>query len=128
MGFTADMKKTGGFIGDHKVRAQKEELKATKGLKRRLVQVLVLDKNVMMYHGEVLWRNDEIVGDVRIGSYGHALGGPVGLAMVELRGDGVVNKAFLESGKWEVEISDCRYPVKVSLNPMYDPQNLRIKS
>ncbi|CAE7711910.1 abo [Symbiodinium microadriaticum] len=128
LGFTADMNKADGFLGDHKVRSQKADLKAAKGLRRRLVQVLVQDKDAMMYHGEVLWRNDEIVGDVRIGSYGHTLGGPVGLAMVELGGSEVVNKSFLESGKWEVEISNRRFPVRVSLAPMYDPQNTRIKS
>jgi glycine cleavage system aminomethyltransferase T len=130
LGFTADLSKEGGFIGDHKVAAQKAELKSTKGLTRRLVQVLVSDPEPMMYHGEVLWRDGKIVGDVRIGSYGHTLGGAIGLAMVELSPDGkdgVVNKNFLESGKWEVEIADKRHPVTVSLNPMYDPKNERIK-
>lgn len=128
LGFTADLKKEGGFLGDHKVRSQKEELKITKGLKRRMVQVLVLDSEAMLYHGEVLWRNNQIVGDVRVGSYGHSLGGAVGLAMVELgEGAEVVNKSFLEAGEWEVEISDRRYPVRVSLTPMYDAKNERIK-
>lgn len=36
----------------------------------------------MLYHGEVVYRNGEVVGDVRAGSYGHTLGGAVGLAMV----------------------------------------------
>jgi glycine cleavage system aminomethyltransferase T len=40
----------------------------------------------------------------------------------------VVNKDFLESGTWEVEIAGKLYPVKASLNPMYDPKNLKIKA
>ena len=77
-----------------------------------------------------------IVGDVRAASYGHTLGGAVGLAMVDLTGpehlvDGVtqpvVNKSFIDSGSWEVEIGNKKYPVRVTLAPMYDPQNKKIK-
>ena len=76
-----------------------------------------------------------IVGDIRAASYGHTLGGAVGLAMVDLTGpehtsDGsmpLVNKSYLDSGTWEVEISNRKYPAKVSLAPLYDPQNKKIK-
>ena len=33
----------------------------------------------MMYHAEVVWRNGVRVGDIRAASYGHTLGGAVGL-------------------------------------------------
>ena len=31
------------------------------------------------------------------------------------------------AGEWEVEIADKRYPAQVSLSPLYDPKNERIK-
>ncbi len=34
----------------------------------------------MMYHAEVVLRDGVIVGDVRAASFGHTLGGSVGLA------------------------------------------------
>ena len=128
LGFTADFDKEGGFIGKEAVLAQKDEMKARGGLKQRLLQVMCKDPEEMMYHAEVLWRNGERVGDVRAASYGHTLGGSVGLAMVTAPGDGVVNKKFIDEGVWEVEVSNRRVPIKVSLSPLYDPKNLKIKS
>jgi glycine cleavage system aminomethyltransferase T/glycine/D-amino acid oxidase-like deaminating enzyme len=125
LGFTCDFDKPGGFIGREHVVAQKE--KKLVNLPQRLVQVLVKDPEPFMYHGEVVWRNGERVGDVRAASYGHTLGGAVGLAMVQ-KGEGTTfGKKFIEEGEWEVEIASKRYPAEVSLKPMYDPANDRIK-
>lgn len=126
LGFTADMEKPGGFIGKEAVLKQKEELKANKGLKRRLLQVLCTDPEPQMYHAEIIRRNNVVVGDVRVGSYAHTLGGAVGLAMVTAD-EGVVNKKYIEGGEWTVEIAGKQYPIEVSLQPMYDPKNLKIK-
>lgn len=35
-----------------------------------------------MFHAEVVYRNGKRVGDIRVASYGHTLGGAVGLSMV----------------------------------------------
>ncbi len=131
LGFTADMNKPGGFVGKEAVLKQQAELKAKKGLRRRLLQVLCQDSNPMMFHGEVIRRNGLVVGDVRVGSYGHSLGGAVGLAMVSIPGNdttSVVNKEYIDAGKWEVEIAGKLYPAQLSLNPLYDPKNLKIKA
>ena len=71
-----------------------------------------------MFHAEIVLRDGVAVGDVRSASYGHTLGGAVGLAMVE--GE-VVNQAYLDEGKWEVEIAGVTYPAIVSFSPLYDP-------
>jgi glycine cleavage system aminomethyltransferase T len=129
LGFTADYQKPGGFIGKEAVVRQKEEMKVKNGLKNRLVQVLCSDPEPLMYHGEVIYKDGKRVGDVRAASYGHTLGGAVGLALVTaVEDDKVVNKSYLTEGKWEVEIAGKLYPCKVSLNPMYDPNNKKIKA
>jgi glycine cleavage system aminomethyltransferase T len=74
LGFAVDLKKPGGFIGRDAVLAKK----AQGPLKRRLVQVLVKDPEPLLFHAEVVWRDDRPVGYVRAGSYGHTLGGAVG--------------------------------------------------
>ena len=79
-----------------------------------------------MFHAEVVRRNDRAVGYVRAASYGFTLGGAVGLVMVEAGEP--VNAAYLSSGTWDVEIAGCRYPARVSMRPLYDPDNLRIKA
>ena len=50
---------------------------------RRILQILVQDPDPLMFHAEVVRRNDEPVGYVRAASYGFTLGGAVGLVMVE---------------------------------------------
>jgi len=45
----------------------------------------------------------------------------------KLGGGKAVNKAFLETGKWEIEIGAKKYPAKVSQRPLYDPNNAKIK-
>jgi 4-methylaminobutanoate oxidase (formaldehyde-forming) len=39
-----------------------------------------------------------------------------------------INKAYLEEGRWEVDIAGRKYPAEVSLKPMYDPTMARIKA
>jgi 4-methylaminobutanoate oxidase (formaldehyde-forming) len=121
LGFTCDYEKEGGFRGRAAVLAQKEK----GGLQKRMVQVLVNDPEPMMHHAEILYRDGVVVGDVRAASYGHTLGGSVGLAMVD--GGEVLNKKYINGGKWEVDIAGKRYAVTVSLRPMYDAKNLKIK-
>lgn len=121
LGFAVDFKKTEDFIGREEAAKQKAGV-----LTRRLVQVILKDSEPMMFHAEILKRNGKAVGYVRAASYGHTLGAAVGLAMVEAGEP--VNLAYLDAGKWEVEIAGKTYPASVSLKPLYDPENKKIKA
>jgi 4-methylaminobutanoate oxidase (formaldehyde-forming) len=121
LGFAVDLKKPGGFLGKEAVLATK----AKGPLKKRLVQVLVKDPEPLLFHAEVVRRDGKSVGYIRAASYGHTLGGAVGLAMVE--SDGPIDNAWLSSGNWEVEIAGAVYPCQASLRPLYDPEMKRIK-
>jgi 4-methylaminobutanoate oxidase (formaldehyde-forming) len=114
LGFALDLNKPGGFIGKEAVLANK----AKGPLTRRLVQVLVKDPEPMMFHAEVVRRDGVAVGYVRAASYGHTLGGAVGLVMVEPKV--AVDDAYLNSGRWEVDIAGKLYPAIVSARPLYD--------
>jgi 4-methylaminobutanoate oxidase (formaldehyde-forming) len=120
LGFALDLKKPGGFIGKQAVLAQK----ARGPLTRRLVQVLVKDPEPLMFHAEVVRRDGVPVGYVRAASYGHTLGGAVGLVMIEPKVP--VDEAFLNSGKWQVDIAGKLFPAMVSAKPLYDPESKRI--
>jgi 4-methylaminobutanoate oxidase (formaldehyde-forming) len=120
LGFAVDLKKPEGFIGREAVLAQK----AAGPLTRRLVQVLVKDPEPLMFHAEVVRRNGIPVGYVRAASYGHTLGGAVGLAMIEPKV--MVDEAYLSGGDWQVEIAGKLYPALVSARPLYDPAMKRI--
>ena len=89
------------------------------------LQILVKDPNPLLFHAEVIRRDGKALGYIRAASYGHTLRGAVGLAMLQT--DEPITPAFLESGTWDIEIADKRYPCVASLKPLYDAENKRIK-
>jgi 4-methylaminobutanoate oxidase (formaldehyde-forming) len=101
------------------------ERRARGPLQRKLVSVLVKDPRPLLFHAEVVWRDDEAVGYVRAASYGHTLQGAVGLAMIEPKR--TVDDAYLSKGTWEVEVNGTRYPCVVSARPLYDPRAERTR-
>src|ERR1022692_2574912 len=121
LGFAVALDKPGGFIGRDAVLAQK----ARGPLTRRLVQVLLTDPEPLMFHAEVVSRNGRPAGYIRSASYGFTLGGAVGLAMIDA--DEPIDRAYLDSGEWTVQIGTSVYPAVTSLRPMYDPRNKRIR-
>jgi len=122
LGFAVDLKKPEGFIGRDAVLAKK----AAGALQRRLVQILIKDPEPLLYHAEIVRRNGRPVGYVRAASYGHTLGGAVGLAMID--GGEPIDQAWLNQGCWEVDIAGKLYPAAASLRPLYDPDMKRVKS
>lgn len=122
LGFAVDLKKP-SFIGKEAVLAKKD-----KGpLKKRIVQVLVKDPEPMMFHAEIVKRDGKALGYIRAASYGFTVGGAVGLAMIEGGGE-PITQAWLDAGKWTVDIAGKEYPAVLSIKPLYDPENKSIKS
>jgi len=122
LGFAMDLKKPGGFLGKEAVLAKK----AQGPLTRRIVQILVLDPEPLMFHAEVVRRNEKAVGYIRAASYGFTVGGAVGLMMVEAGEP--IDQAYLDAGTWDVEIAGKRYPCRASLKPLFDPDSSKIKA
>jgi glycine cleavage system aminomethyltransferase T/glycine/D-amino acid oxidase-like deaminating enzyme len=122
LGFAVAWDKPGGFIGREAARKQKEAGPLTK----RLLQIQVLDPQPLLFHGEVVRRDGRMVGYIRAASYGHTLGGSVGLAMVET-GGAPLDNGWIDAAQWTVEIADREYPAKASLRPLFDPKNEKIK-
>ena len=121
LGFAVALDKPAGFIGREAVVAQK----AAGPLTKRLLQVRLTDPESMLYHAEVVHRDGRALGYVRAASYGHTLGGAVGLAMVEA--DEPITNEFVATGTWEVDVAGRRVPAVASLRPMFDPDNARIR-
>lgn len=121
LGFAVAVDKPDGFIGQEAAKAKKAEAP----YHRRLVQVLVNVPEPMLWHAEIIHHDGKPVGYVRAGSYGHTLGGAVGLAMI--KGDEPITDDYLAAGKWEIEIAGVICPCTLSLQPLYDPKMLRIR-
>ena len=122
LGFAVALDKPDGFIGSTAAALQK----SAAPYRRKMVQVLVLDPEPLLWHAEVIYRNNKAVGYVRAGSYGHTMGGGVGLAMLEA--DEAVTSDYLSQETWEIDIAGVRYPCRCSLSPLYDPKMERIKN
>lgn len=108
------------FAGRAALLAQRE-----RGLTKRLVQFVLEDADALLYHNEPIWRDDEIVGSITSGMFGHTLGAAVGLGYVQ-SADGVTD-AYVESGRYAIEVAGRRIPARASLRPLYDPQHKRVR-
>ncbi|HQU68543.1 MAG TPA: FAD-dependent oxidoreductase [Albidovulum sp.] len=120
LGFAVDLKKPGGFIG-------KEAVAAAKGqpITKRVVQFTLEDTEPMLWGGELVLRNGDPVGEVRSAAYGHSLGRSVALAYVDhAKG---VDKAFLSSGEFEIDLAGVRHRAKGHLSAAYDPTGEKIR-
>jgi 4-methylaminobutanoate oxidase (formaldehyde-forming) len=126
LGFAVAWDKPGGFLGRDALLRRREAL-GGRAPSARLVQVLLTDPEPMLFHAEVLRRDGVAVGYLRSASYGHTLGGAVGLAMVTSPDGQPVDAAWLAAGRWQVLVGDALHDATVSLRPMYDPQGLRIR-
>jgi glycine cleavage system aminomethyltransferase T/glycine/D-amino acid oxidase-like deaminating enzyme len=122
LGFAVDLDKPDGFIGREAVLAKKAEGPLT----RRVVQVKVSDPEPLMFHAEVVRRNEKPVGYVRAASYGFTVRGAVGLVMVDAGEP--VTQAYVSDAVWSVDIAGTAYPAVASIRPLYDPKMERIKS
>lgn len=122
LAFALSFDKPGGFIGRDALIAAKEKGGAT----RRVVQFTVDDPSPMLWGGELVLRDGKPVGEVRSAAYGHTLGRSVALGLIE-HSTGI-NKAFVEAGRFEVELAGIRFSVTAHLSPAYDPKALRVRS
>ncbi|MDX1515105.1 MAG: FAD-dependent oxidoreductase, partial [Gammaproteobacteria bacterium] len=122
MGFVCDFDKNIPFIGRDAVASQRE---TEKPLKKRMVQFLLEDPEVVLYHHEPIHRDGEIVGHLTSGNYGHTLGGSVGLGYVKCP-DGV-SADYVASGRFEIDVGGRRIPARASLRAMYDPKGERAR-
>lgn len=120
LGFAVAWDKPGGFIGREALLAARNPGPPV----RRLVQVLLLDPEPLLYGGEPVWWDGRLAGHVRIGAYGHTLGGAVGLAMIE--DEAGLPAEAVAGGRFEVDIAGTRHPARASVRPMYDPERRRI--
>jgi sarcosine dehydrogenase len=122
LGFAVKLDKPGGFVGRDALVAAKAQ-----PLTRRLVSLTLEDPEPLLWGGEAILRNGQPVGDLTSAAYGHTIGTALGLGYVK-RADGAVDAAWLEAGRFEIDLAGTRLKAKVSLRCAYDPSGARIKS
>ena len=107
------------FIGRDAVLRKKEE-----GLNARLLQFRLTDPEPLLYHNEPIIRDNQIVGFLSSGSYGHHLGAAIGLGYVPCKDQ---TAGDVLASAYEIDVAGTRVRAEVSLKPMYDPTSERVK-
>ncbi|TXH36802.1 MAG: FAD-dependent oxidoreductase [Rhodospirillaceae bacterium] len=122
MGWAVKLKKNIPFLGRDALSAL-----AAKKLPKLLACFTVDDPSIVLLGRETIFRNGKQVGWLASGGYGYTLQTNIGIGYVRNPQGGVSPEDVL-SGSYELEIACERYPAKVSLQPLYDPKNERVKA
>ena len=59
------------------------------------------------------------------GSFSHVLNGAIG--MCYLKNPGGITDEWITSGKYEINIEGKMFPIKIHLEPPYDPKSERVR-
>lgn len=121
LGFAVRLDKPGGFIGRDALAA----IKAQGTPKNRMLQFLIKDPEPLMYGNELIYLDDQQVGYIQVGGYGHSLGGAVGIGFAAI--DRPLTADIVAHGHWQIDIAGNRFDAVASLKPLYDPTMAKVK-
>ncbi|MCB2157763.1 MAG: hypothetical protein KDD95_04165, partial [Rhodobacteraceae bacterium] len=95
-------------------------------LRKRLAGFILDDPAAVLVGRETILRNGQAVGYLTSGGYGYTVGKSIGYGYV--RNEGGVSDDFLASGDYELVVANERFPARIVLAPLYDPENLKVKA
>jgi sarcosine dehydrogenase len=121
LGWAVKLNSDIAFIGKESLQNQ-----TSNGLKKQLACFTVEDPSITLIGRETLYRNGQRVGWLSSAGFGHTVGCPIGLGYV--RDPKGVDRTFLESGTYELEVAGTKVPCRTHLEPLYDPKNQRVKT
>jgi 4-methylaminobutanoate oxidase (formaldehyde-forming) len=105
----------------------REALRAATGpLARMLAGFLVDDPAVSLQGRETIFRDGEQVGWLTSGGYGYTVERAIGYGYV--RREAGLDREFVLAGKYELEVAGARVPARVTLSPLVDPENRRVRA
>ena len=122
LGFAVKPDKPGGFRGCDAL-----AVVDPRAVKRRIVSLIIDAPHTNAWGNELILRNGVPIGSITSAAFGHTIGKPVALGLVT-RTDGVADRAWIESGLYEIDLAGERYAATVSLKAPYDPDSRRVKS
>ena len=108
------------FIGRDAVLERRE-----RGLTQRLMQFKLEDPDPLLYHNEPIVCENELIGYLTSGNYGHSLGAAIGMGYIPCEDKSVDD---LLSASYQLEIAGERFSATASLKPFYDPKSERVKA
>ena len=108
------------FIGKKALIKQKEE-----GIYKMFACFTCDSLDAILIGRETIFRNGEKVGWLTSGGYGYTINKSVGYGYV--RSTFPIDKNFIISGNYELEVAKERFKCKIHLKPLYDPLMKKLK-
>jgi 4-methylaminobutanoate oxidase (formaldehyde-forming) len=119
LGFCVKMNKE-SFLGKEALARQKAS-----GLKRKLVMFSLKDPEPLVYHDEPIYRNGELISENTHGAYSHLYGCSIGMCYLKHSQD--IDDDWIMAGNYEINVAGKLFPIKIHLEPMYDPKSERVR-
>jgi 4-methylaminobutanoate oxidase (formaldehyde-forming) len=95
------------------------------GVKKRMA-TFTTAPDVVLLGRETIYRNGERVGWLSSGGFGHTIQKSIGMGFV--RNPVGVSEDYVLSGSYELEVASERVPAEITLAPLFDPRNLKVKA
>ncbi|MBL9138438.1 MAG: FAD-dependent oxidoreductase [Verrucomicrobiales bacterium] len=102
------------------------ERQRSAGLRKRLGIFVLQDPQPVLWGSEPILRNGRRVGYTTSGSYGHTVGGAIGMGYVRQDTGSEVTSEWMTAGSYEILVNGDRVPARLHLKPPYDPERIRI--
>jgi len=115
LGWAVKFKSNIPFVGGDALRDMQ-----AKPLRKRLATFTTDREDVVLLGRETILRNGETVGYLTSGGYGYTIGKPIGL--------GYVRHPEPETGRYELMVANEAVAANIGFEPLYDPQNLKVKA
>jgi 4-methylaminobutanoate oxidase (formaldehyde-forming) len=130
--FACKLKTDIAFLGRDAVEKARAE-----GVRKKLVSFCVDPPAVdsaatdspspMLWGGELILRDGAVAGQVTSAAWGSTIGSAVGLAYLKAADKSVIDADWVRTGSYQVNVGGRRYPITVSLRPLYDPVSKRVR-
>ncbi|HET7677475.1 MAG TPA: FAD-dependent oxidoreductase [Candidatus Limnocylindrales bacterium] len=121
MAFLCAWAKEPGFRGCEALLAQRE-----RGIRRRLVTLVLQDPEPLLWGGEVILRDGEPVGELTSGSFGHTVGAGIGMGYVHRHDGATIDRDWLAGGSYGVDVAGRTVPATLHLRAPHDPERRRM--
>ncbi|MEO6610374.1 MAG: FAD-dependent oxidoreductase [Aestuariivirga sp.] len=121
LGWAVKLKSETDFIG-----RQALVEASNKPQKKMMVGFTTNREDVVLVGRETILRDGKFAGYLTSGGYGYTIGKPVGYGYVR-NADGVTAD-YVKAGKYELVVAQERVAATAHLEPVYDPENLKVKA
>ena len=121
LGWAVKLKSNQPFLGREAC-----EVAAHAPLAKMLAGFTTENPDIVLVGRETILRNGEFAGYLTSGGYGYTIGRPIGYGYI--RNAGGVSEDYVRNGSYELVVATETIKASVHLEPLYDPENLRVKS